>query len=172
MKLMNLFQSLRVIPEVAECPVRYNHKAKGAGDIYFHYVTGAMGVYLPDVSIFEFGLVVDIAHEAVISGIFEDYNVPYDDNTVACFVLLHEVGHYVDHRDRYKYNMNEAGVNRHEEMQALHFDNYVNRNPDMLRTMAYREIPSEKFADDWAIKHLKAYLAGEYGPPIEFEEVW
>lgn len=78
-----------------------------------------------------------------------NYNLILNDEALKIFVFLHEFGHYVDSTYKHEEDYRETNKKLEKELYNLLDDELV--------SIAYREIPSEAFADEWAVNFIKYY---------------
>lgn len=95
--------------------------------------------------------------EKIMKEILKSLDIPYSIQAVEVFIILHEFGHAHDLFYRCKGNLSEYLKTREERKQAVYalresgLDNYTAQK-------RYRQIPTEKYADDFAKKYIHQVL--------------
>lgn len=130
------------------------------------------GLYIPDISIDEFMAIQRKGNPDSINDIMgtipgkirlEEYKLTY-----ALFCILHELGHWNYYKDSgmtdYEFYLHDRAGRKEAVDLSVRILKMPNDDPDKSKLVTkqnimYRNVPSEKAADQFALKHLEEAMA-------------
>lgn len=135
--------------------------------------TKERGIYLPNYDSEEYMLYIKEKMPDTFErtkSVIEDI-VRFNDITFVIFSILHELGHWLQYYDYIKQGHNDESFifeyeikradlflkrkSEYQQCKSIDDVKLLNKKYDLL----YSELPSEKFADEYALKHIKNVVA-------------